>query len=221
MTQPLQQVLLSCPNITSLSIDIHPPRQGMHIYGFGAEYVGFGFANGERPPPLERLQLGQYPWGNDRQKNGFPESGNEIDYWAETFDWTRLRYLSFEGVAIWPPMHLEEIPFSLALKISHKLINLSEVDFRNCTNRVRPDRPIAGFFLDLPTFLESISIPKLTVVDITEILRHGPGLRRLIIHQQDPRRETITEDDLITLRNGLPLLQFLGLDLTRNGQEWP
>ena len=102
ITQPLKKLLLSCPNLRDLSLNVSQPSRGCVVYSLPYGYCGLGFINGERLPPLEDLKIVRYPWGSSPEQSqgapwrlpyseGYPGQGNEIDYWVENFDWSQLR----------------------------------------------------------------------------------------------------------------------------------
>ncbi|KAM0233131.1 hypothetical protein ACHAP5_010486 [Fusarium lateritium] len=216
VTQPLKQVLLSCPNVRKLSLDITRPTRGCVVTQPPLEYVGIGFAPGEKPPPLQELYLHSYPWGfksdhpNTLNVNyvGYPGEGREMDYWINEFDWSHLT-------------HLEDASNRFAHKLGGNLTNLKHVGF--IWSQGPADRE---FFASVPSALESICIATLDSIGIDGLVQHGGSLRKLQLHQK-PRqmgqwREGITSDDnLILIREKLPQLQELGIDVKRDGNEWP
>lgn len=95
--QIAKQILLPSPNVRKLSIDFGPQGDGPVSFPLPAGYTGLGFIDGERPPALERLELIRYEFGYKTKVEpgyisgshvGYPENGNESDYWAEVFDWS-------------------------------------------------------------------------------------------------------------------------------------
>jgi hypothetical protein len=56
-TGPLKQVLLSCPNLRTLSLDVAQPREGCVAHEPSSAYGGLGFLEGQRPAPLRELEL--------------------------------------------------------------------------------------------------------------------------------------------------------------------
>ncbi|RYP53569.1 hypothetical protein DL768_001487 [Monosporascus sp. mg162] len=213
----LRKVLLSCPNLTRLPLlDIWYPRGGCEGYGpplTGGPYCGLGLSNGERPPPLEELGMRQYPWGMEGapQCQGYPEKGFEWDYWAETFEWSRLT-------------RLNEIPSFLGSLIAPRLTGLRELMLEYS------DSDKADFLDEITSPLEILSISGWHRVDNkpNPINRHGATLRKLKIHQPELqwRSKThsfVTAADLVQLSHGLPHLEELAIDIARdeNANEWP
>jgi hypothetical protein len=215
--RPLKKLLLSCPNLRRLSLDVDQPRQGCVVYGPTAEYCGLGLSNGERPPPLEELVIRSYPWGQAKEGSawsfnclGYPGTGQEMDYWADTLDWSQLR-------------RLHDVNFLLAPKIASKLTSLKHIKF-NASWSANAER-VTQFFDELPSVLESISIPNLTCVGADTILRHGTGLRRLEIHSKEFHQSkwndhVPTKHDLVQFRDGLPHLEELIIDLDKDQANW-
>lgn len=216
VTQPLKKLLLSCPNLRKLSLNIDLPRQGCVMHHLPNQYCGLGLTNGERPPPLEELQICNYPWGRNSGGSlglysvGYPEAGLEMDYWANTFDWSRLCRL--------------DTSVMFAHTLMRKLTALKHVRFARSWN---PNRESTQqFFEQVPSTLESICIPTLGCVGITAIARHGLGLRKLEIHQEELsygkwKDGLITDQDLAALRDALPHLEELAIDVDRDGDDWP
>jgi len=216
MTQPLKQVLLSCPNLRTLNLDIGMPRSGCVIPNPPREYCGFGFVGGERPPALEELVLVDYPFGYEPYTlnsvtfgTGYPCKGGEEDYWAEHFDWTHLRRLTAPTT-------------SFVLKLMPKLTALQEVKFSSY-GQDKDDS--VRFYQEVPTSLQSICVPNLASVSLEGILRHSKSLRRLQIHQNEDyqgrwRALDGSMDDLRCIRDECHLLEELNIDLARSG-DWP
>jgi hypothetical protein len=216
----LKQVLLSCPRLTRIPLlYVGPPEGVVELSRPGAPYCGLGLSGGERPPALEELGVAIYPWGweptaahlsmHNIRCAAYPEKVNELQYWAETFDWSRLR-------------RLNDIPSLLGLDIVPKLIALKEVVFENRFNR-QWDK--ATFLEQVPTELELVSIPGWSYVSRKPgpITRHGAALRKLTIHCMEPWTSLVTDADLVALCNGLPHLTELALDIARdkNENDWP
>lgn len=84
--QHFKQILLSCPNLRSLALDVHMPRGGCVVDGPCEAYCGLGLSQDERPPPLEELSIESYPWGQEKRgpytynSVGYPEKGVVMDY---------------------------------------------------------------------------------------------------------------------------------------------
>jgi hypothetical protein len=216
VTQPLKQVLLSCPNVRKLSLNITRPTRGCVVTQPPFEYVGIGFAPGEKPPPLQELCVTSYPWGfktnhpNALNVNcvGYPGEGREMDYWINEFDWSHLT-------------HLEDASNRFAHKLVRNLTTLKHIRF--IWSQGPADRE---FFASVPSALESICIATLDSIGIDGLVQHAGSLRKLQLHQKprqmDQWREGITSNhDLILICEKLPQLQELGIDVKRNENEWP
>ena len=105
-----------------------------------------------------------------------------------------------------------------------KLTALKEINIEEWWNA----QPLAmdRFVQNLPSMLELIKIPSLGSVGTSPLLRHGTQLRTLQIHQQEGYNRnwdegSITKLDLVKLRDGLPCLEKLAIDVSRNEGDWP
>jgi hypothetical protein len=213
--QIAKQILLSSPNVRKLSIDFGPQGDGPVSFPLPASYTGLGFVDGERPPALEILKLIRYEFGYKKEVEpgyisgshvGYPGNGHESDYWAEVFDWSRLKHLTIRNV-------------DFALKIAPKLASIEHVVF---------DRPwgterVIDVYESVPNALQSITIPRFNTLGLNGIIRHGSQLRVLKIHQKETRTwadETIDASSLLTIQRECPLIEELALDISRNG-DWP
>lgn len=210
LTGPLKQVLLSCPNLRHLSLNISPPRAGCVVPNPPSEYCGFGFSGGERLPPLESLEIIAYPWGREPNNSpinihaiGYPEQGEELDYWAETFDWSHLCRFSDHSS-------------DLGIRIAPKLTALQEISLHHDHNKLS----LRSFLLNVPSMLSSITIPYSRDVGIDAILRHKTNLRRLKIHNPDLLYKPQAQE-LLQLRDSLLNLNELALDIDRADDMWP
>ncbi|KAK0102740.1 hypothetical protein ONS95_006338 [Cadophora gregata] len=150
----LKEVLLTCPRLSRIPLLYvgHIVTAGYSRFegpSFGAPYCGLGLSGGEKPPALEELGLKQYPWGREPTPPlisvegvycvGYPEKGDEVNYWAQEFDWSQLQKLN-------------DIPSELALEIASKFVRLREVILdANYWDK-------SEFLERLPTALESLSI---------------------------------------------------------------
>jgi len=214
-TRRLKRILLSAPNIRSVSLNIS--RRNPHEIKF--EYYGFGFEGDEKLPPLEELVVSEYPWGDESgvmpspvsgslQQTGYPGKGLEMDYWAENFDWSRLKRLETTYVAF-------------VLRIMPKLTSLKEVNFSGS----RSDHAILRFYQQCPAALETIAAESLQSVTLDGLLRYGRSLRKLHLHTCESRdgkwaEKALDAASLRSIRDGCPLIEQLFVDVPRNG-DWP
>ncbi|KAI1493628.1 hypothetical protein F5X96DRAFT_686988 [Biscogniauxia mediterranea] len=247
---PLKQVLLSCANLRVLRLDVRMPSRGCVMYAAPAEYCGLGFVAGERPPALEELTLEAYPFGErseeeDRTEEdddddndvddslvyeentlGYPLPGCcETDFWATTFDWSRLRRLR---------THLP----SLALRMAPYLTALREVEFSSASDyTVEETRACqTGLNARETAHFGSTAICVSTLSHLgppsSPFAHHGPTLQSLHIHQDETsspssssswRRSAISQaSTLHTLGRSCPRLTSLSLDIARSGSgDWP
>jgi hypothetical protein len=223
--RPLKGLLLSCPNLRKLSLDIYRQREGCLRWEPCAEYCGLGLSGDERLPPFEEVVLLEYPWGRDGSSGfpwgvkGYPGKKDEVeeDYWACHCDWSRLR-------------RLVEPKGSLAHRIAQQLTALDEVDL--CSGYKFPviykhdERAMIHFFETIPSMLDSITVPNFASLSTTPIIRHGSRLRNLELICPVPcpvwSREGIAgNQDLMELRDGLPQLQQLTIHIATSGNDWP
>ncbi len=215
MSAFLKPVLVSCRQLKALALDISLLRSGCVSIGPDEDYHGLGLTNGEALPPLEDLEIVSYPWGQPEASGinwrGYPEPvGNEMHYWAQHTDWSRLRRLRlhdtfFDGASI----HLA------ALIVSH-LAALEEVDLSSPFNQI--DNSIPAFFAALPGTLTSIALSDLAESRISPatLILHAATLRTLSLP-----REPTPNADLALLRDGLPNLTCLTLVVEREAGAWP
>lgn len=213
VTRPLKRVLLSCPNLRNLSLDLSPPHGGCVPFDPPAQYIGLGLSGGERPPALEELEVINYPWGfkcnSPHGVNciGYPEEGLEMDYWANSFDWSRLRRLAVVSIM-------------LGTKLLPKLTFLKHVRLKYGQGPAEQ-----AFFEQLPSMLESVCVPTLECIGINGILQHGESLRELKIHQTEHNGKwedsIIPNTILASLCTGLPQLRVLSINADRHGDCWP
>lgn len=224
--QALKKVLLTCPNLVRIpDIDVWwpswPPHGVVDGPSAGAPYPGLGLSGREKPPALEEFGICRYPWGRRSSGNfwsyhsaGYPEDAmeREVDYWAETFDWSRLR-------------RLNECDGELVLKIAPKLANLEELV---CSLQYWIDK--AAFLDALPTgSLRRLSLATWSQVndEAAPVIRHGDTLRELEIHRNIASNDPISnmEMQLEKLSVGLPQLERLKLDVDRDqadgSSDWP
>ncbi|KAL7628545.1 hypothetical protein AAE478_000060 [Parahypoxylon ruwenzoriense] len=210
-TQSLKRILLSCPNLHTLKIDLNLPRSNGVALTPPDEYCDFGFVDEERPPALEELELGGYPFGspeeNDMDKEpGYPIKQYERDSWADVFVWSQLKVLTTYHV-------------NFALKIMPQLISLKEFCcLWDC-------KQLKTFYEQVPSSLESIYVAKFQTIGLKGLSRHGSSLKRLTVHQKEGEEGewqyvTVDAETLIKIRDGCPNIEELSLDLSRDG-DWP
>jgi hypothetical protein len=211
ITQPLKRVLLSCTRLSKLSLNLSEIMYDNYLDLPPDRHCGIGLSNGQRPPPLEEINIESYTWGVLENRERYPPGWDEVDYWAEVFDWSRLR-------------RLRESHTTLASKLVSRLKALKEVDFSDMHHLEQ--HTVRAFLEGLPSVLESISISSVAPVGTAAIMLHSSGLRKLEIHQKNIwgssfDKATISSQDLALLRDGLPRLEELAVDLARNGDAWP
>ncbi|KAK5126077.1 hypothetical protein LTR85_011432 [Meristemomyces frigidus] len=225
-TEPLKDLLLTCPNLRILSLDIAVPVEMCVVHAPPPQYCGLGFTDGERPlAALEELVLTAYPFGTKPLPGGngkvwpaypyhigYPGKVPEIEYWAETFDWSRLQRLEIG----YP--HVD-----FALMLMPKLIALKVAVFQNMWGEEEETRQ---FFREVPVRLEGIETSTLAHVGVEGIARHGAALRTLRIHRGEDcyglwRKNAITAEQLARIREVCPLIVELAIDVLRHDNGWP
>lgn len=226
MTLALKQVLLSCPNLRRLKLDLHMPRSGCCVYGPPPGYNGCGFVDGQRPPALEDLEVVAYPFGfakrplqegsvtfdghDDPGVPEYPGERDEVEYWAEVFDWSQLKRLKTSYMALSGRM----MPFLTSLKTSE-----TDRHYSDATGAVRQ------FYEQIPAALETIAVSTVASVGLKGIICHGKSLRELRVHKKESHRDdwrpaTIDAATLVEIRKSCPGLETLALDIGRDG-TWP
>ena len=216
LLRPLKQLLLTCPNLINLSLNMYwQNRQGSippH------EHPGLGFSGGEHPlRALESLTIHSYPWGlEDGLGHAFryPCAGLEWNDWAENLDWSALQRLELTSHPLRP---LERF---VARALAPKLTALR--DLRFTTARDFGGHTSEVFFEQLPSALEAISVSSLTAIGgIAGLARHAPTLRRLTVHQDDDDSSVLSAEALGELLEKVPHLEELGIDMLRADGDWP
>ncbi|KAK4541977.1 hypothetical protein LTR36_007177 [Oleoguttula mirabilis] len=225
-TQPLKRLLLTCPNLRVLRLDIgipadrHPQQP--------PEYCGLGFTDGEGPlAALEELVLTAYPFGTVSQTEShshellaypsdlcYPGKVPELECWAENFDWSRLRRLQTG----------EHVDF--ALLVMPKLVALKEAALGDANEWRGDEQETRRFFRELPAQLEQIAVPRMQHIGLDGIMRHSGALRTLQIHRVEDWQGAwaagaVTAQDLAQIRQSCPGIQDLGVDIARYNDDWP
>lgn len=207
----LKPVLLSCPNLRCLALEVI----GESIF-YERKYFGLGIEEGEKLPPLEQLTLMNYPFGQENRHHGssfstegYPITGTEIDHWANNFDWSHLQKL-----------HTSNRDFALALM--PQLTGLKDFAFIASDF----DQDISTFCSYVPAALRSISVPSLCHSGTLDgILRHASTLEELWIHRDDTfhakwRETTVGLASLQRIQGNCRRISDLSVDITFSG-EWP
>ncbi|KAI5924617.1 hypothetical protein F4810DRAFT_664417 [Camillea tinctor] len=147
---------------------------------------------------------------------GYPIPGKEIDFWATTFDWSRLRYLRTS----YP---------SLALKMAPYLKALREVEFSGENNYRVKD--MHAFFAQVASpGLTHVLVPRISHLGLpsSRLAHHGPTLQSLHIHPPNEwsrrpwRLSAATEPFVRMLGSSAPHLESLSLPIPRSAATgWP
>ncbi|KAI0975132.1 hypothetical protein F4678DRAFT_469778 [Xylaria arbuscula] len=224
LSQPLKRLLLTCPNLVNLSVDLYLPRTGCVRFAPPVEYPGIGLSGGERPlRPLESLAVHDYPWGEEEvpgrlvfHSQGYPAPGQELDYWAANFDWSKLQRLDASSPST---------QVLLAIKLAPKLTALREVGFTSARDVY--GNSLETFFDQVPSDLEAIRVPSLDAIGVAAFARHASSLRRLTVHQPEASPASSWEDHILStealaeLSEKAPHLEELSIDLLRVDGDWP
>lgn len=137
----VKPLILSSPQLRSLRLDIGFPKSGCVWHSPSRDYCGFGFSHSELEafPPLQELDIEDYPWGRpwwfssvlhfwaDGYPTALDPDTTEMEHWASLHDWSNLRRLRLVGHSIMLATHLapkltslqhiELISRNLAIKI--------------------------------------------------------------------------------------------------------
>jgi hypothetical protein len=212
----LRPLIMSSPRLRSLGLDIGFPTLGCVWHRPSRDYCGFGFSAGDAFPPLQELDVVDYPWGRPHWLprglfwvDGYPTAlgpGTEMEHWASLHDWSRLRRLRLVGSSI-----------MLAAHLAPKLTALQHIELISRNEVI--DKRIAPIFaaLPLPCALTSITLAVLPLDLIPLITAHAASIRALSVY--DP---PIPPADLALLRDRLPNLDTLTLrDPDPPSGAWP
>ena len=199
----LKPLIMSSPRLCSLGLDIGFPTSGCVWYSPSRDYCGFGFSAGEAFPPLQELDVVDYPWGRPPWLpvghfwvDGYPTAlgpGTEIEHWASLHDWSRLRRLRLVGSSIMQAAHL-----------APKLTALQHIELISRNEVI--NQQIAPIFAALPSpcALTSVTLAVLPPDLIPLLTAHAASLRTLSVHDAP-----IPPADLALLRDRLPNLDIL------------
>lgn len=213
----LKSVLLSCLSLKYLDLDVAQPTGIGVRLNTPPEYCGLGFAHGEKLPALEGLILTNYPFHSGRPHVAGTESDHgidppgtetEIDYWVNTFDWSRLKRLATRSN-------------DFAEQLMPRLTSLQEMTHLDQWL----DQDLSRFYLHIPSLLTSISVPTLKSITLGGILHHGGTLEALHIHQPESyyfqwRDYAMDIDSLRAIQQNCTNMAELSLDIARDGM-WP
>ncbi|KAF3765754.1 hypothetical protein M406DRAFT_68171 [Cryphonectria parasitica EP155] len=232
---PLRRVLQSCPNLRKLTLKVGLPKPGCFTFSPLKEYTGLGFTEAERPVvALEELEVAAYPFGRPAQEgicfygspwphwqpsslchsDGYPLAVREEVSWGSIFDWSRLR-------------RLHTADSDLGLQLLPWLTALREVDLGLGMARSADieQQDLRMFYDDITSPLEAITVRRLVSIGLDNLLRHGPSLRRLKIHQIPTQKpveweQSVSAEDLLAISEGCPHIEELAVDVCPEG-EWP
>ncbi|KAH9904707.1 hypothetical protein F4778DRAFT_730441 [Xylariomycetidae sp. FL2044] len=204
--QVLREVISSCPNLRRIPmLDVHKIRYSCDNDGIELRFPYWSFGvSGQRPPPLEELRIVHYPFWCSWQRPP------ELEHWANVFDWSKL-------------MTLEVGRNELGTLIAPKLTSLRELILHS-------SREGTAILDQIPASLQSLSVPgwRFASGHCEAILRHGEELRVLKMHGwpvSDTESPAITDRGLDRLRDGLPHLEQLEVELRRDHdgekKSWP
>lgn len=214
VTKPLRQVLITCPNLRKLKLDIGFPKGGCVAYPLSNQYIGMGLHNGERPPALKELELVDYPFGYTPQSadyycSGYPAHVDEEQYWIETFDWSSLRRL--------------KTPLAdFAAKLLPRLVSLEDLSLSYTAGS---SKAVLDGLKQLPASLKSIEIDSIDSISWEAIAQQGPALRTLIVRAPEQYSgswdaNVLADSTLLRIRDHCHRITNLALNMSRRG-DWP
>lgn len=221
----LKPVLLSCPNLRKLRLNVRMPQDGCEVYTVPEDYHGLAFRDDEKLPALEELDLVAYPFGarpggwESRNIYGYPHL-SECVFWADQFDWSRLERLKIGSGAF-------KNRISFAKRLLPHLTALREVTLAE--DSCYKDCSYHEFLTDVPAHLEVVSFTLDNSLGIGCLARHSSTLRKLTMHGMESYHDDVYNSyrcllwlQMRELRTTLPDLEELELDLVRTeGGEWP
>ncbi|KAF9648567.1 hypothetical protein BDM02DRAFT_2211167 [Thelephora ganbajun] len=208
-TSPLlthvQTQIMDSPYLVELSMKIG--SMGCIIYHVDPKFARL---EGKRFPPLEKLTL-----------EAFPLTTENVDYWMENMDWSRMGNLDFR--AIDKPTYF----FNESMKLAGGLPRLEalhvELPWFYEARYLQEFEDTFRQFLDVPRdpglseiVLEGNYRPYLqTILD-----RHGETLKRLQLHDPErsdgPQREMLSELELRDLGQQVPNLEDISIDINHS-----
>ena len=203
----LKRVLLSCPNLRNLHLSIGMPTSGCVIYPVPDAYCGLGFANGEKLPPLEVLDLARYPFERSARTHSLQDERNgEISYWVEVFDWSQLRSLHCGDPVVTRQLlprltSLEKIRLSAGWEYDNEILLACPLGLQGiqCRHNGSPSQS--------------------TVTPWAGIQRHAHSLTSLELHSPEGasshKRPTLTAEQLLWLSSNAPNLTHLCIAVHR------
>ncbi|KAK3986143.1 hypothetical protein QBC44DRAFT_144288 [Cladorrhinum sp. PSN332] len=213
--KPLKTLLISCPNLRHLSLDIGQDKRHWTGPWPDERYHGLGFTNGESFLSLKSLTIYQYPWGIARallhpfqesyHHDGYPSKIHETEYWTTQCDWSQLAHLDFDVGTFLRHDNLSSMFTSL---LAPRLRSLTSV-------RCKGDIPcIRRFFSTLPEAVkfESVCLENIPVELVKALARHRDTLTELTL---TGTLCGILEQDVANLAFHFPYLRSLNIRLRR------
>ena len=191
--EALQKTMLGCPGLRILEVSIS--RSGCMV---GPTTIGdIDFSADSMTPSLEVIKFKGYALRRS---------------WIDNMDWSRLR-------------RLELTEFTQLERLAPHLSSLRAFAMRHHGYSLDPSKAqeIDGFLLKC-ALLEDLELVNLMeAIPITTVVRHGPELMRLKLHEfenfrEGKRRIVLSLDSLMLLRESCPELDILEVDINRDGQ---
>ncbi|KAI4594267.1 hypothetical protein KJ359_008542 [Pestalotiopsis sp. 9143b] len=132
----------------------------------------------------------------------------EQNYWASTFDWSRLERL----VVYDQFLALQMLPYLKPLR------HVENTSRSRCFNE---------FFSQVPARLVTINVAGIDTIGLDALLRHGSTLRKLRMHQSEAygqhvwQKQAVQESAMTQIRDTCVVLEELEVDIARTEGEWP
>ena len=219
-TYDVYRHLIACANIDSLSLSF---AQGGCVIDHSPR--AFNFRAGDRFPDLEELTVSGYDWGV-----------TGLEAWKNAMNWGKLKRLD-----------IDRPPNIFLQALSKELHGLDTLILRPKWSFWGDEETLCGFdsktdelrrnYTSFITGLQQLRDLRLRgmgkLLDMSTILgAHGATLERLEIHEFERdcayetsnitwTRPSLTVAEIEQIREKVPLLQSLELDLYRNADRWP
>lgn len=205
-TSPLvthvQTQIANSPNLVELSMEIG--SMGCVIYDVDPKFARL---RGRHFPPLEKLIL-----------TAFPLSVQNVDYWMENMDWSRMECLDLRDID--EPTYFFNKSVRLAGGLPQLKSLLMELPWFPRTRDHQEFEDTFRRFLDAPrnTGLSEISLEGTYQPYMQTVLdRHGVTLRTLQLHDPErsyePQREMLSDAELSNLGQRTPNLEDISIDM--------
>ncbi|PGH32431.1 hypothetical protein GX50_04796 [[Emmonsia] crescens] len=200
-----QEVVMSCPNLRSLTLSIHTHHGGCVLSPLDDVLTQFSTKLKGKFPPLEELKLDDYYISDE-----------EWPYWSDNLQWQCLWNLSLMSSSIEP----------ILPKLIGRVQNLRKLELMRYPDQIE----YPGQFDDnVDKFLRSFSSLEIIIFEgysaSVEALMGHRNLSDLHMHTAESRysgeiRPVLSAEDLQLLSQNCPKIKDLYIDVYRNG-SWP